>query len=150
MKRIDWKRVARAVKAGVPADQLYRYTGIFNITHLPGTRSVSGDEPFEILRGGTGFMLIERRVFEELASHVSTYTNRNPGTAMPAGATVHHFFPSEIEDGDLRSEDYGLCDLWRKAGGTIWAAPWCELQHMGDYAFSGVYRDSFAVAGFRE
>ena len=145
MKAINWQRVATAVKAGVPPENLHLYTGIFNVVHLDGSRTVAADEPFEIARGGSGFMLIERGVFEELKPWVDIYLNKNPGDAMPLNAPVHNFFPVTVKDGDLLSEDYGFCDLWRDGGGSIWAAPWCELRHVGAYTFSGTYKDHFAV-----
>lgn len=145
LKRINWERVAQAVRDGVPADQLHRYTGIFNIVHLDGVHTHSASEAFEIKFGGTGFMLIKREVFEALAPTTEDYVNRNPGDAMPPGARVKHFFPVYVEDDDLLSEDYAFTAKWRATGGSVWAAPWCELQHVGTYSFTGVYRDCFAA-----
>ena len=150
MKRINWERVAEAVKAGVPPDQLHRYTGLFNIVHLPGNRTVSADEPFEIEVGGSGFMLIQREVFEHLAQVTETYINRNHGDAMPPGVRVHNFFPVHVVKDDLWSEDYAFCAAWRRIGGSVWAAPWCEVKHVGTYEFAGVFRDQFAVPPAQE
>lgn len=150
LKRINWDRVAQAVKDGVPASELHRYTGIFNVVHMDGAAIHSASEPFEIKVGGTGFMLIKREVFETLAPLTEDYVNRNPGDAMPPGARVKNFFPVYVQDEDLLSEDYAFCAKWREAGGTVWAAPWCELTHVGTYAFAGVYRDCFAAKPNRE
>lgn len=141
LKQINWKRVAAAVKAGVLPEDLHRHAGFFNVVHLPGPRAISPDEPFEIKWGGSGFMLIERHVFEMLAPVTPSYANRMPGAAMPPGVRVHNFFPVEIEEDDLLSEDFGFCAAYRRAGGSIWAAPWCEIDHVGAYTFTGRYRD---------
>lgn len=139
MKGIHWERVAAAVKAGVPPEKLHRYTGIFNIVHLPDHRMISRDAPFQIKRGGTGFMLIERRVLEELAPTTPDYVSNLPGDALPPGTRVKHFFPVEIENDTLLSEDFALCANWIKAGGEVWCAPWVKIAHVGTYAFEGEY-----------
>lgn len=139
MKGIDWERVAAAVKAGVAPKDLPKYTGMFNVTHLPGQRMTSPDQPFRIKRGGTGFMLIARRVFDILSPTTEDYVTDLPGDAMPPGSRVKHFFPVHVADDHLLSEDYALCAHWVKAGGEVWAAPWVELTHVGTYAFQGVY-----------
>ena len=140
MKIIHWERVAAAVKAGVAPEDLPKYTGQFNITHLEGQQiGLDPNEPFRIARGGTGFMLIRRRVFETLAPSTPHYINRLPGEAMPPGVQVKHFFPVHVAGDDLLSEDFALCANWIKAGGEVWVAPWVELTHVGTYAFQGVY-----------
>jgi hypothetical protein len=40
---------------------------------------------------------------------------------------------------DMLSEDFFFCHNYREHGGTVWAAPWCELGHFGSYLFSGQY-----------
>ena len=144
LKTIDWGRVARAARAGVPDRDLVKFSGLFNIVHLDHAVHTRASDPIEIQWGGTGCMLIERQVFEELKSHVDVYRNRCPGDAMPLEAKVHDFFPTYVRDEDLLSEDYGFCEAWRGIGGKVWAAPWCEIVHMGTYAFSGSYKDIFA------
>ena len=36
-------------------------------------------------------------------------------------------------------------NAWREQGGSIYAAPWCEVTHMGTYAFKGTYKDCFGA-----
>jgi len=85
-------------------------------------------------------MLIKREVYEKLADKVPAYTN----DVHDLGGTlkieeIKEFFATSIEDGTNRllSEDYHFCNIWRKAGGTVWAAPWAKLAHIGTYAFEG-------------
>jgi len=35
------------------------------------------------------------------------------------------------------SEDYHFCNIYRKIGGKIYAAPWVQLAHIGTYCFEG-------------
>lgn len=138
MKGIDWARVRQGAVLNHP--DLSKLTGIFNINHLDGHEMVHPDEPFQIEHGGTGFMLIRRDVFEDLMPHTRTYTNG--GASIRPGEEVYDFFQVNTVDGQLLSEDYHFCHEYRKHGGTVWAAPWCELGHFGAYCFSGVYKDA--------
>lgn len=147
MKKINWKRVAEAVRAGVPDDELERYTGIFNIVQEDEARTIDISEPFPIKRGGSGLMLIQRHVFDDLAPTTPDYHFDCPGDAIPPGARVKHYFPVGIADDRLMSEDFGFCNAWRAKGGTIWCAPWVEVEHYGTYAFAGTFKDCFAAYG---
>jgi hypothetical protein len=98
---------------------------------------VNKEEPFQIKYAGTGFMLIKREVFETLKPHSAIYTNG--GHTISEEEEVYDFFPVGVTDGKLLSEDFNFCNLYSKHGGTIWAAPWCELGHFGSYLFTGQY-----------
>ena len=135
MKGIDWNRVRQGAVLNHP--NLAALTGIFNLNKLEGHDMVSPDQPFQVEHIGTGFMLIRRDVFEDLKSHTQTYTNG--GASIAPDEEVHDFFRVQVQDGKLLSEDYHFCHEYRKHGGTVWAAPWCELGHFGAYCFSGVY-----------
>lgn len=135
MKGIDWNRVRQGAVLNHP--NLAALTGIFNLNKLEGHDMVSPDQPFQVEHIGTGFMLIRRDVFEDLKPHTQTYTNG--GASIAPDDEVHDFFRVQVEDGKLLSEDYHFCHEYRKHGGTVWAAPWCELGHFGAYCFSGVY-----------
>ena len=135
MKSINWNKVRQG--AVLNHKELHKLTGIFNITHLEDHKMVNPLEPFQVKHAGTGFMLIKREVFETLAPHVEVYTNG--GQTMPKDEKVRNFFPVTVVDGHLLSEDFNFCHLYRKQGGEVWAAPWCEVGHFGSYLFSGQY-----------
>lgn len=135
MKGINWDRIRQGAVLNHP--NLAALSGIFNLNTLDGHDMVSPDEPFQVEHIGTGFMLIRRDVFEDLMPHTETYTNG--GASIAPTDEVHNFFAVGVEDGKLLSEDYHFCHEYRKHGGTVWAAPWCELGHFGAYCFSGTY-----------
>lgn len=141
MKGINWERVRQG--AVLNHQNLAALTGIFNLNKLEGHDMVSPDQPFQVEHIGTGFMLIRRDVFEDLMPHTQTYTNG--GASIPPEEEVHDFFRVQVQDGNLLSEDYHFCHEYRKHGGTVWAAPWCELGHFGAYCFSGTYASSEGV-----
>jgi len=142
-KEINWNTIKKAVESGVPEEQLKNYTGSFvvNLVDYQGEVTVPIDKPVEIFNGGTGFMLIKREVFEQLADKVPTYYNDVNDLNGQIGVRdeIKEYFATSIEPetGRLLSEDYHFCYIWRKMGGKVHAAPWCQLSHIGSYAFDG-------------
>jgi len=137
-KEINWTQVKDAAIAG--KDNLQNFTGSFVVNLIGATNGnvvVRQDQPCEVAALGTGFMLIKRHVLEKLKKKVKRY--KNDMTALPYGEEIHEFFgvPIDKESGRLLSEDYDFCHKWRKAGGKVYAAPWCQLGHMGSYLFEG-------------
>lgn len=142
-KEINWVEVEAAVKRGVPANQLQFHTGAFVLNLAHGEKSKSGNvnEPIEIANGGTGFMLIKRKVFEALADKVPSYTNDmyHAVDTVRKVKIIKEFFATSIEEESNRllSEDYHFCKLARENGFTVWCAPWANFSHTGTYNFSG-------------
>jgi hypothetical protein len=134
MKGINWERVRRGALR--MQKDLSKLSGIFALNELDGHHMTHPDEPFQIKHGGTGFMLIRRDVFDALAPHVGWYAHRNE--------QVGDFFQVGNVNHELLSEDYFFCHKYREHGGTVWAAPWCELGHFGAYCFSGQYAEGAA------
>jgi hypothetical protein len=141
LKHIDWNRVHQAANNGVPADQLKHHSTnvVANLLTPQTTVTVEEGVPYEVKDAGTGFMLIKRHVFEKLSETVPSYINntRDLGGGISPMEKIKEFFATSIdpETGVLLSEDYHLCDLWRKAGGQIFVAPWVQLGHIGAYQF---------------
>lgn len=143
-KEIDWVQVTNAVNKGVTPQELKNHTGAFVVNLVDDAKSAEGaiDAPIQIANGGTGFMLIQRKVFEGLLGKVPTYNNdmflavdteRKP-------KIINEFFATSIDEKSgnrLLSEDYHFCKIAREQGFTVWAAPWAYLQHCGSYIFSG-------------
>jgi hypothetical protein len=72
-KEVDWERVNQAAKEG--HDNLQDYAGayVMNFNHGQKVAESDQDGVIEVRHGGTGFMLIKRRLFEILKDHVPTY-----------------------------------------------------------------------------
>ncbi len=140
-KEINWTRINNAVHQGVPELELKFHTGSFVVNFMNDTNTppdIDG-EPFEIAKGGTGFMLIQRKVFEKLKPTVPTYENESPAYEGDVSPTSEFFAVSvDKKTNRLLSEDYYFCNLVREAGMSIWAAPWAGLTHTGTYIFHGM------------
>jgi len=138
-KEVDWKKVSEAAKLG--KENLADYGGAFVFNMVGNRAETNEDGCIEVRHGGTGFMLIKRKVFEDLMPHVPTYRTssyKDPVTNDYVKPLTHEFFATSIDHtGALLSEDYHFCELWRKHGGTIWANPFIKLEHVGTYVFGG-------------
>lgn len=143
-KEINWGQIHAAANANVPPEQLKNYSGSFvvNLVEYNQKQSVNINIPVEIWNGGTGFMLIKREVFEKLIDKVPSYVNDTHDLSGAIGnERINEFFATSIEPiGErLLSEDYHFCKIWRElCGGTVWAAPWAKLAHIGTHRFDGI------------
>ena len=141
-KEINWLEVHAAVLRGVAAEELHNYTGSFVVNTID-KKDAKGkvNEPIEIDKGGTGFMLIKRDVIAKIKDNVPHYDNDMFTVVNPqdVGTKIANMFDTSISPVDNRymSEDYHFCDLARANGFRIWAAPWANLTHTGTYIFSG-------------
>lgn len=141
-KEINWEGVRRAAEAGEPVERWKNRTGsiVVNLVDYEGEVTVPIGEPLRILAGGTGFMLIKKEVFETLKPFVSSYMNDVRDLSGTLGNDIiYEYFPVCIDPvtNRLLSEDYAFCQLVRKAGMDVWAAPWVHLGHFGSYLFEG-------------
>jgi len=67
-KTISWEKIKMAVDKGAAdenANELENYVGDYVFNPKKNTGSIKISEPCEVLEGGTGFMLIQRKVFEQ-------------------------------------------------------------------------------------
>ncbi len=81
---------------------------------------------FEVRHIGTGFLLINRLVFDAIEQHG---TPDRVGDAD--GVPYVRFFAWSCRDGAEIGEDYGFCDAYRGIGGRVMADPSIELSHFG-------------------
>lgn len=142
-KEIAWNRVAQAVKDGVKPTELKNHTGSFVVNVIGDeVMRVNINQIAEISNGGTGFMLIKKEVFENLADKVPSYCRDmyHSTDVVTEPEYIKEFFTTSIDEESgnrLLSEDYHFCKLARKNGYKIHMAPWVQLSHTGTYIFDG-------------
>jgi hypothetical protein len=139
-KRINWEGVRAAALRKESA--LQHFSGTFAVNLVGDTQemTVPVNQPVEIASGGTGFMLIQRQVFELLAPSTPTYWDDSNEPPLQ----MREFFATSIDPQTQRllSEDYHFCHRWRAQGGKVHAAPWVRLGHVGSYVFEGALQRS--------
>ena len=153
-KCIAWEKVRNAVDAGhadEKPDALEEYTGDFVFNPVAGTSEIKITEPVEVLEIGTGFMLIERAVFEKFREAYPQFSykpDHNRSEHFAGDRYIHAFFDTVIDSeafagegsgGSDRylSEDYMFCQFTRKIDIKTWLCPWMKLGHVGSYVFNG-------------
>ena len=144
-KTIAWEKVFDAAKLGL-ADQspleLEKYSGDYVFNYAPGTTEIRLDTPVEVLEIGTGFMMVQRQVFEKFAEAYPEQKYRpdhNRSEHFDGSKEIHAFFDTVIDPETRRylSEDYMFCQWVRKIGVPVFLCPWMKLQHVGMYVYGG-------------
>jgi len=144
-KCIAWERIVAAVKAGM-ADQdpmfLEQLVGDFVFNPAEQTSQIAIGEPVEVLEGGTGFMCIQRRVFEQWNEKYPEFLytpDHNRSENFDGTRQIMCYFDTVIEPKHNRylSEDYMFCQWSRDIGIKIYMCPWMQMGHQGSYNFNG-------------
>ena len=87
----------------------------------------------EVRHLATGFLAVDRKVFESLAQTCETYATFD--SASGEYKKFFNFYPSDIKGEILRSEDWGFCDIARQAGFRIYLDTNVCLGHTGNHRF---------------
>jgi len=140
-KEIAWGSVIEAATRG--EKNLRDFSGAYALNLALDVETVKTDEQglIEVQHAGTGFMLIHRRVFEAMASHVPDYriSSAKSDDGNYSKPLTKEFFTTSIDKatGVLLSEDYHFCEAWRKIGGKVYVNPAIKLEHVGTYVYGG-------------
>jgi len=145
-KRINWKTVVAAVKAGL-ADKdpevLQRFVGDMVFTPALDDDSNRFRTIYDLTKlyeGGTGFMLVRREALLKIAEIIP---ERQYHRHYKKPEMMYAFFDAQCEPEwqvyyrRFITEDFEFCRLAREAGIEIWLAPWIKLIHHGYYQFIG-------------
>lgn len=150
-KAVDWDKVVRLARqnpdmTGEQVFQLSTRVAVDMESNNGLLETETGCVPAKHI--ATGFMMIRRRVFIEMAyaNPRLLYLNDHPGPRY--GEPVFDFF--EVRRGNhgwdsnaphlgrKLSEDYGFCDLWRQMGNQVWLNLDIQLGHTGPFRFTGM------------
>jgi hypothetical protein len=148
-KCISWEKIKQAVDAGKAepdANALERYVGDYVLNPAPGETRIMINEPCEVLEGGTGFMMIQRKTLEKFAEAYPQqlyYPDHVRTKSFDGSRPITAFFDTIIDDDSKRylSEDYMFCQWARRIGLKVWLCPWMQLAHVGTYTFGGSLAD---------
>jgi hypothetical protein len=146
-KVIAWEKIIKAAKTGLfdeAPDDLELIAGdmVFNPhpTEYPDGRAPVF-EPVRVKEAGTGFMFIERSVFEKYGDEHPElwYTPDHLREAeFMADERICAYFDCVINEQDrYLSEDYMFCQNADKLGYKVYTLPHIELMHCGSHIFSG-------------
>lgn len=102
-KCISWEKIVQAVNKGVgeknPED-LNKFVGDFVFNPKTGNGNIPISEPVEVLESGTGFMLIQRQVFENFSKAYPEYSYKPDHVrtaAFDGSREIMLYFQAEID-----------------------------------------------------
>jgi len=152
-KQMRWDRVKKAcdMKLVQSPEELAFFATSFAFNLIPGTGDFEITQPVEILEGATGFMMIQRHVFEKFAKAYpeTLYTpdDSTEGSEFGGGRKINAYFDCKIDPITNRylSEDYLFSHMIRDLGMKIWACPWMVLGHTGSHMYQGDLRAISAI-----
>ena len=132
-KSFNWTAIEKAAQAGKKNPQDWGCSYLFNAVGMEDGKE--DDYGFiEVTHAATGFLLLQRSVFEKLIPHTQTYEDVIQGKQI----TGWDFFRVGVgENGKYTSEDYWFCNQWRKHGGRIFVSPYIQLGHIGTHTYMG-------------
>jgi hypothetical protein len=144
-KVISWEKIKRAVDKGYADENpqnLANFVGDYVFNPADGRPEIPLNEPVEVLEGGTGFMMIQRKAFENYAKAYPEFSYKPDHVRsenFDGTREIMAYFDCVICPDSKRylSEDYMFCQWARKAGIKVWMAPWMRLNHTGSYQFGG-------------
>jgi hypothetical protein len=151
MKWIDFAAVAALARDGHPLarqpEMLEAATATYPLSASAVTELRDGFVPVDAV--GAGFLLLERRVLEEMIAaggEALRYDNNVRGYEAPArdhelaGPLAYHaLFEAWIDPVSRRylSEDFAFLGRWRALGGRVWLDVTLPLTHVGSHEFRG-------------
>jgi len=145
-KQLDWGRISKAAKAGVPAEQL-PYYGFIGVMNWQAEGDYSLDELIEVRHLGTGCLRIRRHVIEDMilqlgdaitfdySSEQEAFKGKVGYDLFPTGPDIR--YPLGSGGRQYMSEDWAFCELARSCGFKLFAAPWIQLTHSGNMDYMG-------------
>ena len=87
----------------------------------------------EVRHVPTGFMCVRSEVFAKLSHTVEIYGEFDSSSGQRTG--FFHFYPSQVKDGSLLSEDWFLCELATEAGFKVYLDTKVTLGHIGSHTY---------------
>lgn len=124
-------------------------TGAYSMKTLPPdynfqvhpNMEVTGNNLIRVSHIGTGFQLVHRSVFTDIALHFPEL-KYNPETkhrkiSEKNKNNSYHYYQTII-DSNIVPEDISFCRRYNEIGGKIWLDASIKLTHAGNHIFNGV------------
>lgn len=120
----------------VPKRVLGLELAIYPYEPLAENPFADGVKPLVDAAFGRGFMRVHRTVFEKLKEHVPTYSDE-----MEVGGNGAERFEFFRYKPGGHSEDFALCEDYRKIGGKTWVDQRIVTRHIGEaeYPIQGTF-----------
>lgn len=140
-KSVNWCNLRGMDTSALTDEEIQSKVMDFNLnvctTGETYSRSVV-DGFIQVDHAATGFMLIKRKVFDDMRVAYPEQQYSCPHADAHIQPHLWLFFDCAVsENKQYLSEDFAFCEKWRKLGGDIWMDVVSPLTHIGTYFFSG-------------
>lgn len=99
----------------------------------------------EVEAVGTGFLRVERTVFERIiAAHPDW--KASPSVIIAPKDRDWYYRVFRFPEGDDGGEDQFFCQAWRSVGGQVWIDPRLSIGHVGEQVYRGSVMSLFRRA----
>ena len=141
-KMIAWENVKTAVKNGYADNDpnvLSEFGSQYAFNVADDSKTFKLTDPVKVKEGATGFMMIQREVFQDYMNAYPHMTYVSDHQAIFANEEMTAFFDTGIDPVSRRylSEDYMFSHNLTKMGKQIFMCPWMKLDHIGTTVFRG-------------
>jgi hypothetical protein len=149
------EEIAAAMRNGhedYSQDQLEEMIGEYILNWPPGKipSSMKLDRLLEVQDVGTGLMRIKKETFDSFEQYYPerTFMSLAESKGMASRRSkMFMFFQSRLDEDSKKNnaeglpdyipEDFAFCRDARKAGMSVWIAPWMKTTHLGVYTYKG-------------
>ena len=150
MKTMSWDKIWRRLdtKEGAinNADELARSGFTFPVK-VKDPNSITVEKGLaELTHAPTGCMLIKRNVIEKMIEaypHLEIYQPTNINGKEEKKDNMYNLFDTLHDTKSKRyyGEDFGFCQRWADIGGKVYGYIDDPISHVGEYSYSGRFRD---------
>jgi hypothetical protein len=150
IKRVNWDKAKRALQSNPSKAPSAALDYVLELDDPDKVVVVNG---FTRVRyAGTGFLMIRRRVLEQMCEHPAyaslQFFREHSADALAGSPNRFALFECMIDSktGTYLSEDFAFCKRWTDIGGEIWADLESRLDHVGPSVFHGDLSSQFTMA----
>ena len=146
MKTLNWDRVYK-FKGDIKNSTELSHTGFTYPIKVQDRDNIKvKDDVMEVTHAPTGCMLIKRQVFDKMIEKYPELKISQP-TIMNGEAkdkeNLWNFFDTyhDLENKKYYGEDFGFCKKWTDIGGKCYCYIGDYITHIGEYQYSGRFKD---------
>ena len=146
MKTINWNKIHQRIKENVSADELSKSGFTYPIKVEDQANITVKKGIMEVTHSPTGFMLIKKEAIKKMIKHYPNLKITQP-TIMNGEPTekdhLWNFFDTWFDEKTNKyyGEDFAFCHKFTNIGGKCYCYIEDFITHVGEYQFSGRFKD---------
>ena len=149
MKTIHWDKVLKLSPKAKNPTELSTFGFTYPIKVADTSNITVKNNVMEVTHAPTGCMLIKRSVFEKMIEkypHLEIIQPTILNGEETNNKNLYNFFDTfhDLESKKYYGEDFGFCQKWTDIGGKCYCYIGRFITHVGEYQYSGRFRDELS------